>query len=65
MGTRHVAIEREANMVVTYPQSGDPTDVVAVIEIPTGSFTKYEIDAATRVLFVHRFQSMPIVYPAN
>ena len=36
-----------------------------VIEIPAGSFTKYELDAKTGLLFVDRFQSMPVVYPAN
>src|SRR5262245_25366246 len=56
---------RWRKMVIEYPQSGDPSDVLAVIEIPAGSFTKYEIDPVTNVLVVHRFQSMPIVYPAN
>src|SRR5665809_6964 len=30
---------------IDFPQSGDPTDVQVVIEIPAGSFTKYELDA--------------------
>ncbi len=48
------------------PQTGsDPSDVLAVIEIPAGSFTKYEIDKATGYLVVDRFQSMPVAYPAN
>jgi len=46
-------------------QSDDPTDIHAAIEIPAGSFTKYEIDIQTGHLIVHRFQSMPVVYPAN
>jgi inorganic pyrophosphatase len=50
---------------IDYPQTGDPTDVQAVVEIPAGSFTKYELDAKTGLLFVDRFQSMPVVYPAN
>ena len=50
---------------IQFPQKGDPTDVQVVIEIPAGSFTKYEIDAKTGLLFVDRFQSMPVVYPAN
>jgi len=50
---------------VAFPQSGDPTDVQVVIEIPAGTFTKYEIDGKTGHLFVDRFQSMPVVYPTN
>jgi inorganic pyrophosphatase len=50
---------------IQFPQKGDPSDVQVVIEIPAGSFTKYEIDANTGLLFVDRFQSMPVVYPAN
>ena len=50
---------------VAYPQSGDPTDIQVAIEIPAGSFTKYEIDAKTGHVVVDRFQSMPVVYPAN
>ena len=50
---------------VAFPQSGDPTDVQVVIEIPAGTFTKYEIDGKTGHLFVDRFQSMSVVYPTN
>lgn len=42
-----------------------PEEVVAVIEIPQGSFTKYEIDPETGWVAVDRFQSMPVAYPAN
>jgi inorganic pyrophosphatase len=31
---------------IAFPQSGDPTDVQVIVEIPAGSFTKYELDAA-------------------
>jgi inorganic pyrophosphatase len=48
-----------------FPQSGDPNDLQVVIEIPAGSFTKYEIDADTGHVIVDRYQSMPVVYPAN
>jgi len=41
-----------------------PNDVHMVVEIPAGSFTKYEINEEGLV-FVDRFQSMPVVYPAN
>lgn len=41
-----------------------PNDVHMAVEIPAGSFTKYEINEQGLV-FVDRFQSMPVVYPAN
>jgi inorganic pyrophosphatase len=41
-----------------------PQDVHMAVEIPAGSFTKYEINDEGLV-FVDRFQSMPVVYPAN
>jgi inorganic pyrophosphatase len=42
-----------------------PDEVMAVIEIAQGSFTKYEIDPDSGLVAVDRFQSMPVVYPAN
>ncbi|MEO9340905.1 inorganic diphosphatase [Mesorhizobium sp. SB112] len=48
-----------------YPQPAEGTDFYTVIEIPQGSFTKYEIDADNGHVFVDRYQSMPVVYPAN
>ena len=41
-----------------------PEEVVLAVEIPAGSITKYEINEEG-LLFVDRFQSMPVVYPAN
>ena len=41
-----------------------PADVHLAVEIPAGSFTKYEINEEG-LIFVDRFQSMPVVYPAN
>jgi inorganic pyrophosphatase len=41
-----------------------PEEAVLAVEIPAGSFTKYEINEAG-LLFVDRFQSMPVAYPAN
>ena len=41
-----------------------PESVVLAVEIPAGSFTKYEINEEGLV-YVDRFQSMPVVYPAN
>ncbi|MDA1307942.1 MAG: inorganic diphosphatase [Acidobacteria bacterium] len=46
-------------------EESDPGAILAVIEIPAGSFTKYEIDKTTGYLVVDRFQSMPVAYPAN
>jgi len=49
-----------------YPQKTDDGKEFAVaIEIPQGSFTKYEIDAKTGHVVVDRYQSMPVVYPGN
>jgi len=48
-----------------HPQTGDPADIQVVIEIPAGSFTKYDLDAKTGRFFVDLFQSMPVVYPTN
>jgi len=39
--------------------------VVVRIEIPAGSSTKYEIDEETGDIWVDRFVSVPVVYPAN
>lgn len=49
-----------------YPQPKDDSkEFFTAIEIPQGSFTKYEIDAKTGHIVVDRFQSMPVIYPAN
>lgn len=41
-----------------------PAEAVLVVEIPAGGAIKYEI-GADGLLFVDRFLSMPVVYPAN
>ncbi|GAB3045364.1 inorganic diphosphatase [Stenotrophomonas tumulicola] len=41
-----------------------PDEVHLVVEIPAGSFTKYEIKE-DGLVHVDRFQSMPVAYPAN
>ena len=41
-----------------------PDEVLLTVEIPAGSFTKYEINE-DGLVFVDRFQSMPVAYPAN
>ncbi|HUF05711.1 MAG TPA: inorganic diphosphatase [Aridibacter sp.] len=49
-----------------FPQNQScPHEVVAVIEIPAGSYIKYELDTATGHVVVDRFQSVPMFYPAN
>ncbi len=55
-----------AQTLFAFPQPNDNTqEFFTAIEIPAGSITKYEIDAATGHVFVDRYQSMPVVYPAN
>lgn len=41
-----------------------PDEVYLVVEIPAGSSTKYEI-REDGLVYADRFQSMPVVYPAN
>lgn len=41
-----------------------PDEVLLAVEIPAGSITKYEINEEGLV-YVDRFQSMPVAYPAN
>ncbi|GHH56465.1 inorganic diphosphatase [[Pseudomonas] boreopolis] len=41
-----------------------PEEANLAVEIPAGSFTKYEINEEGLV-YVDRFQSMPVAYPAN
>ncbi len=48
-----------------YPQPTDSKEFYTAIEIPAGSFTKYEIDVDTGHIVVDRFVSMPVAYPAN
>lgn len=47
-----------------YPQGENAEELNAVIEIPQGSSVKYEMDENGKIL-ADRFQSMPVVYPAN
>lgn len=48
------------------PQPADaPHRLWALIEIPQGSSIKYEIHPETGHVFVDRFLSMPVYYPAN
>jgi len=52
--------------VLCLPQPGTaPQELDVLIEIPAGSIVKYELDPASGRMRVDRFQSMPVVYPAN
>ena len=61
------ASAREAHIrhpfLAQQPKSA-PEEMLLAVEIPAGSFTKYEINDEGLV-FVDRFQSMPVAYPAN
>lgn len=61
------ALARESHIrhpfLAQQPKSA-PEEVLLAVEIPAGSFTKYEINDEGLV-FVDRFQSMPVAYPAN
>jgi inorganic pyrophosphatase len=48
---------------VPQPQTA-PEEATVLVEIPAGSFTKYET-SEDGLIFVDRFQSMPVAYPAN
>lgn len=60
-----IAVAQEYVSPFAYPQPEEGSDFYTVVEIPQGSFTKYEIDADTGHVIVDRYQSMPVVYPAN
>lgn len=47
-----------------YPQGDTAEELTAVVEIPQGSMVKYKMDEEGNIM-VDRFQSMPVVYPAN
>ena len=48
------------------PQPGDaPDTLLAIVEIPAGSNIKYEIDPENGYLFVDRYLSKPVHYPAH
>lgn len=60
-----VAMAQAADGLADIPQpEGAPDTFLMVNEIPAGSAIKYELDDAGRV-FVDRFLSMPMAYPAN
>lgn len=42
-----------------------PTRLLALVEIPAGSFVKYELDRRSGHVIVDRFLTTPMAYPAN
>ena len=67
LGCSSAAVARESHIrhpfLAAQPKKA-PEEVLLTVEIPAGSFTKYEINEEGLV-YVDRFQSMPVVYPAN
>ena len=67
LGCSSAAVARESHIrhpfLAAQPKKA-PEEVLLAVEIPAGSFTKYEINEEG-LLYVDRFQSMPVVYPAN
>jgi inorganic pyrophosphatase len=61
------ALAREPHVrhpfLVTQPEQA-PEEVLLAVEIPAGGITKYEMNE-DGLLFVDRFMSMPVAYPAN
>ena len=50
---------------IAFPQKGDPNDIQVVVEIPAGSFTKYELDAETGHIVLDRRLFTSMSYPAD
>jgi inorganic pyrophosphatase len=53
------------NVLSAKQPSAFPDEITMVVEIPAGGSVKYETDTDTGQLFVDRFLSMPMAYPAN
>ncbi|MET0289443.1 MAG: inorganic diphosphatase [Pseudoxanthomonas sp.] len=58
------AIERVRHPFLAAQPRAAPEEVSLVVEIPAGSFTKYEIKD-DGLVHVDRFLTMPMAYPAN
>ncbi|MDV3468688.1 inorganic diphosphatase [Stenotrophomonas sp. C3(2023)] len=59
-----VAADAVLHPFLTAQPKQAPAEVNLAVEIPAGSFTKYEIKE-DGLVHVDRFQSMPVAYPAN
>lgn len=58
------AAERILHPFLAAQPKNAPEQATLAVEIPAGSFTKYEINE-DGLVFVDRFQSMPVAYPGN
>jgi inorganic pyrophosphatase len=59
-----LSAERVLHPFLAAQPKSAPEEAVLAVEIPAGSSTKYEINE-DGLVFVDRFQSMPVAYPAN
>lgn len=59
------AAAAQATNPLDFPQPDEGTDFYALVEIPAGSFTKYETDNDTGFVVVDRFMPNAVAYPAN
>ena len=64
MSLPSAAGEYVRNPLLAEQPKAAPEDVKLAVEIPAGSFTKYET-GEDGLIYVDRFQSMPVAYPAN
>lgn len=70
LGTLLCAVSSAAAPPITHPYhlpqpDAAPGQLLAVVEIPAGSYVKYELDTETGHLIVDRFLATPVAYPAN
>lgn len=64
MSLPSAAGEYVRNPLLAEQPKAAPEDVKLAVEIPAGSFTKYET-GEDGLIYVDRFQSMPVAYPTN
>jgi inorganic pyrophosphatase len=64
LAAQALCAERILHPFLAPQPKGAPEEVLLAVEIPAGGFTKYEINE-DGLVFVDRFQSMPVAYPAN
>lgn len=60
----HATDEHVRHPFLAQQAKNAPEEAMLAVEIPAGRFTKYEINEEG-LLYVDRFQSMPVAYPAN
>ena len=57
--------QAEGNVPAFAQSDKAPDEINMVVEIPAGIFIKHETDSDAGFIFVDRFQSTPVAYPAN